>query len=162
MFKKHVWLKLCILGFTAYLGFGVACNTDERGANDGNLPSENRTSKSNLPTITIDGVPLHVEIVQDAETRQKGLMHREELPEDQGMLFVFRTEHTLSFWMRNTFIPLDIAYISEDGIIVDIQRMEPVDDSKSYVSARPALYALEVNAGWFEKHGIGVGSKVVF
>jgi len=114
------------------------------------------------PTLTIDGVKLNVEIVQDAESRQKGLMNRNELEKNEGMLFVFNSSRILSFWMRNTFIPLDIAFIAEDGRIVDIQRMAPLDDTTSYVSSAPALYALEVNAGWFSENGIKVGGQVQF
>ena len=114
------------------------------------------------PFIKIDGISLQIEIVQDAESRQLGLMYRDELAENLGMLFVFETTRVLSFWMRNTFIPLDIAFIDAAGVIVDIQRMEPLDESKQYISAVPALYALEVNAGWFEKNGVKRGSKVQF
>ncbi|NUM67369.1 DUF192 domain-containing protein [candidate division KSB1 bacterium] len=92
----------------------------------------------------------------------RGLMFREQLPEDQGMLFVFEMSRIQSFWMRNTFIPLDIAFIASDGKIVDIQHMAPLDESKSYISAAPALYVLEVNAGWFERHGVKVGAMVRF
>ena len=135
----------------------LACSGKQGGSGKPQPPR-----KSSLPRITIDGISLPVEIVQDDETRQLGLMNREELPENQGMLFVFEVSQIMSFWMRNTFIPLDIAYISETGEIVDIQRMEPLDESVNYVSAKPALYALEVNAGWFEKNGIKVGSQVKF
>ena len=121
-----------------------------------------KNNKVQLPQISIDGIPLNVEIVQEDEARQKGLMNREEMHENQGMLFVFEVSQILSFWMRNTFIPLDIAFIDENGAIVDIQRMEPLDESVQYISAKPALYALEVNAGWFAKHGIKVRSKVSF
>ncbi len=114
------------------------------------------------PSLKIDGISLEIEIVQDAESRQLGLMYREELAENLGMLFVFESTQILSFWMRNTFIPLDIAFIDAAGVIVDIQRMEPLDESKHYISAAPALYALEANAGWFEKNGIKVRSQVQF
>ncbi len=114
------------------------------------------------PSLKIDGISLEIEIVQDAESRQLGLMYREELAENLGMLFVFESTQILSFWMRNTFIPLDIAFIDAAGVIVDIQRMEPLDESKHYISAAPALYALEVNSGWFKKNGIKVRSQVQF
>ena len=114
------------------------------------------------PTLTIDGIKLNVEIVQDAESRQKGLMNRDELEKNEGMLFVFNSTRVLSFWMRNTFIPLDIAFVTETGRIVDIQHMAPLDDTTSYVSSAPALYALEVNAGWFSENGIKVGGQVEF
>jgi len=118
--------------------------------------------RSNNLSIKIEGISLEVEIVQDIESRQLGLMYREELAENLGMLFVFESTQVLSFWMRNTFIPLDIAFIDAAGVIVDIQRMEPLDESKQYISAASALYALEVNAGWFEKNGVKRGSKVQF
>ncbi len=112
--------------------------------------------------ITIRGIPLYVEVVQTDEERMRGLMFREQLPEDQGMLFVFEFSRIQSFWMRNTFIPLDIAFIDSEGKIVDIQQMEPIDESKNYISAAPALYVLETNAGWFVRHGVKVGDMVKF
>jgi len=117
---------------------------------------------SRLQRITIAGVPLFVETAQTDDQRMRGLMYRESLPRDQGMLFVFPAAQIQSFWMRNTFIPLDIAFINSDGIIVDIQHMKPVDESVLYTSSAPALYALEVNAGWFEKNGIQAGASVKF
>lgn len=140
--------------------YALGCSQSNSGAKEN---SDTEEPKNNgLTTLRIDSVPLKIEVVQSDEARAKGLMFREELPEDQGMLFVFPNEHTLSFWMRNTFIPLDIAFINANGKIVDIQRMEPLDESKSYISAAPALYALEVNAGWFERHKLKEGSQVIF
>lgn len=131
------------------------------GQNSDQLQDEKPTASA-LYTIRINDQPLQVEIAQTQEAASLGLMFRESLPEDQGMLFVFPRQQILSFWMRNTFIPLDIAFIDEAGVIVDIQRMAPLDESIHYISAAPALYALEVNAGWFEKRGIKVGAKVKF
>jgi len=90
-------------------------------------------------------------------------MYREELPEGRGMLFVFQDAQIRSFWMRNTLIPLDIAYIDEMLTIIDIQAMEP-DTEDPHPSARPAMFALEVPLGWFAKKGIrpGAQAKVVF
>ena len=77
------------------------------------------------------------------------------------MLFVFEGEQTLSFWMRDTLIPLSIAYIDAEGRIVDIQGMQPLDEAPPhYVSAEPAQYALEVNQGFFEEWGVDVGDTV--
>jgi uncharacterized membrane protein (UPF0127 family) len=117
---------------------------------------------SKLYTLYVGDVKLKVEIAQDPESLEKGLMFRRNLPENQGMLFVFPYERILSFWMRNTYIPLDIAFIDAEGRIIDIQYMEPLDESRQYVSSGPALYALEVNHGWFERHGIDLGTKVIF
>jgi len=90
------------------------------------------------------------------------LMFRQHLPPDVGMLFVFEYEGFHSFWMKNTFIPLDIAFINSEGEIVDIQQMEPLNDVKTYVPPTPIQYALEMNQGWFKKYGIQVGDKVEF
>lgn len=139
-----------------FLALSTTCGKAE---NQKAISAEERNIQ---PFIKVDGISLEIEIVQDAESRQLGLMYRDELAENLGMLFVFETTRVLSFWMRNTFIPLDIAFIDAAGLIVDIQRMEPLDESKQYISAVPALYALEVNAGWFEKNGVKQGSKVQF
>lgn len=152
--------RLFALSFLTACVCMVACSQSNGGAKDQTEAEE--LNDGRLTTIRIDGVPLKVEVVQSDEERAKGLMYREELPEDQGMLFVFPVERRLSFWMRNTFIPLDIAFINTNGRVVDIQRMEPLDESKSYISDEPALYALEVNAGWFKRHALAEGSQVIF
>lgn len=117
--------------------------------------------QGDLVPIRVAGIEVMVEIADDNEERSRGLMHRESLPEDQGMLFVYTDERTLSFWMRNTLIPLDIAYIDREGRIVDIQQMEP-QDSTTHPSAAPAMYALEMNQGWFEAHDVEVGDRIEF
>jgi uncharacterized protein len=102
---------------------------------------------------------VEVEIADDQAEQRRGLMERTELAEDAGMLFVFDREEPRSFWMRNTLIPLSIAYIASDGRIVDIQDMQPLDET-SHSSAAPAQYALEVNQGFFAERGIEVGNEV--
>jgi uncharacterized membrane protein (UPF0127 family) len=88
-------------------------------------------------------------------------MDRTTLGENRGMLFVYPEERELSFWMKNTLIPLSIAYIDSKRRVVDIQDMKPLDDEPpSYVSADPAQYALEVNRGFFKKRGVKVGDRV--
>ena len=109
--------------------------------------------------LTLKEKKIKVEVVRTDEEKAKGLMFREKLGKNEGMLFVFEREEILSFWMKNTRIPLSIAFIAKDGKIVDIQDMEPFD-LRSHVSARPAQYALEVNQGWFKKNGIEVGDEV--
>ncbi len=111
--------------------------------------------------IRVRGVEVDVEVADRPEQRQEGLMHRDSLPENRGMLFVYPDERTLTFWMRNTRIPLDIAFIDRRGRIVDVQQMEPFDEELTS-SRRPAMYALEMRLGWFEDHGIGVGDQVEF
>ena len=75
------------------------------------------------------------------------------------MLFVFSKDQVLSFWMRNTYLPLSIAYLDASGEIVDIQDMQPLDET-AHPSAKPARYALEVNQGWFKRHSVLVGQQI--
>ncbi|OHD63197.1 MAG: hypothetical protein A2176_11520 [Spirochaetes bacterium RBG_13_51_14] len=107
-------------------------------------------------------VLLHVEIADTEELRVKGLMNRRAMDPDRGMLFVFDRELNVSFWMKNTLIPLSIAYVRGDGVISEIYDMKPLDVSVRYPSARPARYAVEVNRGWFERKNIGPGCRIIF
>jgi uncharacterized membrane protein (UPF0127 family) len=122
------------------------------------------TAGPELRTVTIDAsggeeVDVRVEIADSDAERARGLMERTALAEDRGMLFVFEEERRRSFWMKNTLIPLSIAYIDAERRIVDIQDMEPLDET-SHPSAGPAQYALEVNQGFFEENGVEVGDTV--
>lgn len=103
------------------------------------------------------------EIADTPETRERGLMFRNELGEKEGMLFIFEDEAVRSFWMRNTFIPLDIAFIDRTLRILDIQQMEP-ESEELHTSSGPAMYALEVPQGTLAARGIAVGArpKIVF
>ena len=133
------------------------------------VPAENsapvmKPETTVLPTLTIinsigERVPVQVEIADTAVEWQKGLMGRTALAEDAGMLFVFDQEQPLSFWMKDTLVPLSIAFIDSQGRIVDIQDMQPLDET-SLPSAAPAQYALEVNQGFFGERGIMVGDAV--
>ena len=126
------------------------------------------SAQPELPAVTLviktsagEPVGVRAEVADERDERQTGLMGRTELAPDAGMLFVFGRERNLSFWMRNTLIPLSIAYIAADGRIVDIQDMEPLDDDPPpYTSAEPAKYALEVNQGFFAERGVEVGGTV--
>ena len=106
---------------------------------------------------------LRVEVAFDDASRQRGLMHREreDLPNDHGMLFIFPKNRFArqSFWMRNTLIPLSIAFLDDDGKILQIEHMKPKDESSTRSKYR-VLYALEVNQGWFRKAGLGVGDSL--
>ncbi len=109
--------------------------------------------------LNINGRPLYVEIAKTPEERQKGLMFRKYLENNHGMLFVFSEERILSFWMKNTYIPLTIAFIDERGIVVDIFDMEPFS-TEPVVSTLKCKYALEVNRGFFDRCGLKVGDKI--
>ncbi|MEO0081678.1 MAG: DUF192 domain-containing protein [candidate division WOR-3 bacterium] len=102
-----------------------------------------------------------VEVASSEEDRMTGLMFRRSLAPDSGMLFVFEDTAPRSFWMKNTWIPLSIAFIDENRIITDIMEMTPEDTTTRYASSRPVVWALEMNAGWFQSHGIRPGDTVL-
>ncbi|MCL2763405.1 MAG: DUF192 domain-containing protein [Treponema sp.] len=106
-----------------------------------------------------DAVEITAEIARTEEERNKGLMHRKKLPDGEGMLFVFDRDQQLSFWMKNTIIPLSIAFISSDGRITEIKDMQPLD-LNSVQSSRSVRYALEVPQGWFTRAGVKPGDKM--
>ncbi|MDR0410599.1 MAG: DUF192 domain-containing protein [Treponema sp.] len=105
-------------------------------------------------------VSLVVEVAETAEERSRGLMFRKSLTDGKGMLFVFERDQLLSFWMKNTYIPLSIAFIAGDGHILEIHDMEPLSLA-SVQSSRSCRYALEAPLGWFERMGIAVGDTVI-
>ena len=102
-----------------------------------------------------------VEVAKTPEETSHGLMGRKHLGKDEGMLFIFETEDYHGFWMKNTLIPLSIAFIDKDGRIVWITDMKPLT-LNSHVPPKPILYALEMNKGWFSSFGIKVGDFVRF
>lgn len=109
--------------------------------------------------IEVDGHRIRVEVADDGARRNQGLMNRDRLPAEQGMLFVYPDEKPRSFWMKNTRIPLSIAYIDGEGQIVSIKDMRPMS-TRGVPSDHPAMYALEVNQGWFDKKGVAAGARV--
>jgi uncharacterized membrane protein (UPF0127 family) len=111
--------------------------------------------------VTVGGVPISVEIADTRGLREQGLMNRDSLPADYGMLFVYPDERIRSFWMRNTRIPLDIAFIDRNGSIINIEQMEPQTDENT-LSDAPVMYALEMSLGWFEANGVGPGDRLQF
>lgn len=118
-------------------------------------------------TITFDDIQLkinanvyHLEYADTFERRARGLMHRASLCKDCGMLFKFSQPRMAGFWMKNTLIPLDIAFVRADGTITDIKAMQPHDLTTTN-SSQSVLYAWEMNQGWFAKNAIKVGDTVV-
>lgn len=123
---------------------------------------EMKRCRINLQNSSGQEVRLNIEIAATERDRQNGLMYRMSLPDDSGMLFVFERDKRLSFWMKNTYIPLDIAFIDSKDVIKDIYQMTPLDTSVFYTSTSEVRYALEVNQWWFSKHGITAGNKIGF
>lgn len=117
--------------------------------------------QTQLPRTTLNaGMHLmQVQLAQNFEQRQIGLMWRKEMPQNEGMLFVFEQAASQCFWMRNTLIPLSAAFVADDGSIVNIADMKPMSD-ESHCSAKPVRFVLEMNQGWFAKRNIQAGYKL--
>jgi uncharacterized protein len=114
-----------------------------------------------LPTVTltINGQKVVAEVATTVQDRATGLMNRFSLQQDHGMLFVFERSETLHFWMKNTYIPLSIAFLDATGRILNIEDMAPQTET-THPSKGPALYALEMRKGWFLERGIKAGDRV--
>ncbi len=111
-------------------------------------------------TLIINGHRLTAEVAATPNARSCGLAFRDNLPADHGMLFVVKADRTLAFWMKNTIIPLSIAYLDAEGGILEIYALDPHQPEHKVTSSVPARYALETHPGWFRTHGIEVGDKV--
>ena len=114
-----------------------------------------------LPAIRLSAGmhAIQAEVAQSPDERSIGLMFRKSMGTDDGMLFVFEQSGQQCFWMKNTLLPLSVAFIADDGTIVNIEAMKPqtLDD---HCSAKPVRFVLEMNDGWFARRGIKVGSKI--
>jgi uncharacterized protein len=140
-----------------------------------NSDNKKKTSISNsVPAFRKDGnlsihlsqkpspINIEIEIADDEAERMRGLMDRISMPEFAGMLFIFENDEPRSFWMKNTYISLDIIYINSDKEIVSIQKYTQPQTTFSVPSEKPAMYVLEVNAGFADKYGINTGDKIEF
>ena len=114
-----------------------------------------------LPAITLNaGIHnIRAEVAQTAEERATGLMFRQTMPAQDGMLFVFEQPATQCFWMKNTLLPLSVAFVADDGTIVNLDDMKP-QTLDSHCSTRPVRFVLEMNQGWFAKRGLKAGAKL--
>ena len=102
---------------------------------------------------------IDTQLAQTPQQREIGLMFRKEMPQQEGMLFIFDVPGVQCFWMRNTLLPLTAAFVADDGTIVNLADMKPMSDD-SHCSAKPVRYVLEMNKGWFAKRGIQAGAKL--
>lgn len=102
---------------------------------------------------------IEAEVAASDRDRQVGLMNRREMPPQRGMLFVFDHENTHCMWMRNTLLPLSVAFMDAKGVIINIEDMKPQTED-NHCAKVPARYALEMNAGWFAQRGIKPGMKL--
>ena len=125
------------------------------------LPPSELSASEAIPviTLTINQHKVEAEVVATPEQRATGLMNRFSMQPDHGMVFVYDRPQPLGFWMKNTYVPLSIAFIDASGKIVNIEDMKPLDESTIW-SRGPSLYALEMRQGWFTAKGIGPGDTV--
>ncbi|KAB0615999.1 DUF192 domain-containing protein [Castellaniella defragrans] len=125
------------------------------------LPCLRAAAQPPLPTVAlrVGGHPVQAEYAATPEALREGLMHRTALAADAGMLFELGEPDIHCFWMKNTLIPLSIAFIGRDGRIVDIQDMQP-RSLEPHCPAAPATQALEMNQGWFARAGVRAGDRV--
>ncbi len=150
MVRRVVLLLLLIL---LPLALAASCS-DADTPRLPDAPTAKVTIESGGKTAT-----LTVEIAATEAQREQGLMLRQQMDEDRGMLFLFPADTTIGFWMKNTYIPLDIAYISAVGTVLDVHAAKPLDET-IIKPAGPYRYTIEVNEGWFARHGLGQGATV--
>lgn len=146
---KAVLPRLCI-GLVIGLAIGTA--TVPAGAQEG---------PQRLSTIQL-GAGMHIikaEVARTPTEHQIGLMHRKSMGVNEGMLFIFERPAQQCFWMKNTLIPLAIAFVGDDGTVVNVDEMKP-QTLDTHCSAKPVRFVLEMNTGWFAKRGIKAGSKL--
>ena len=125
------------------------------------LPARADSPQTDLPRIVM-GAGIHRIDAQVAATptqRQIGLMWRKEMPQNEGMLFIFEQPSVQCFWMMNTLLPLTAAFIADDGAIVNLVDMKP-QTTDSHCSTKPVRYVLEMNQGWFGKKGLAAGARM--
>lgn len=125
------------------------------------LHAENLAQAQRLPVISLRaGMHLiKAEVAQTPQEQQTGLMWRTSMGSNEGMLFVFPQARQQCFWMKNTLIPLSIAFVADDGSIVNVDEMLPQTE-ESHCSTQPVRYVLEMNKGWFKKRGINTGYQL--
>lgn len=110
-------------------------------------------------SLTAGMYRIAAELANTPQRRETGLMHRTSMPDSNGMVFVFENNARHCMWMRNTFLPLSVAFLSDDGTVLNIEDMEPQTET-SHCAVRPARFALEMNQGWFAQRGIGAGDRI--
>ena len=146
MTKIKLSARRAVLGLLLVWGAGVA--TAQEG--QPRLPTVQLTAGINL---------IKAEVASTPEQRATGLMFRRTMGNNEGMLFVFEQPSQQCFWMQNTLLPLSVAFVDDEGRIVNLDDMKPLTQN-SHCSTGPVRYVLEMNVGWFAKRGIGAGFKL--
>ncbi len=152
--RKHALIQ----GLTAFVlaaAMAVSCSAQPSKSDDPNKP--NPTLKT--VTLSAGDVKVLAEVAATELERNRGLMFRKKLDDGKGMLFVFDTDQRVAFWMKNTSLPLSLAYIGSDGRILQILDLQPFSE-QARPSERSVRYALEVPQGWFSRVGLEVGDTI--
>ena len=165
--KRYIanWLRWRFLGGLLMGLMGVSLVLT--GCSDGSqfTPTPGQTALTSVTaTITNAGgqsVPITIELARTSKEQETGLMNRSSVPDGSGMLFVFQQAGTVGFWMKDTRLPLSIAFIDGGGKILDIQDMQAMSE-ETHAPSQPYLYALEVGQGWFARKGIKPGDSISF
>ena len=125
------------------------------------LPAAAQEPQTQLPRVKLSAGmhQIDAQVAQTIEQRMIGLMFRKEMPQHEGMLFVFEQPSQQCFWMKNTLLPLSAAFIEDDGTVVNVEEMKP-QTLDSHCSAKPVRYVLEMHKGWFAQRGIKAGTKL--
>ena len=147
-------------GFTRLLVAPIAAFTVFCAAQPATAPLTGKPQPT-LPTINLKlgGVVIRAEVANTDTTRQTGMMFRTRMGKNEGMLFVFESPGYYAMWMRNTLIPLSVAYLDAQGVIVSIHEMSAQTEN-AHQAAGPVIYALEMNANWFTQHKIAAGDRL--
>jgi uncharacterized membrane protein (UPF0127 family) len=125
------------------------------------MPAAAQEPQTNLPRVqlSVGMYQIDAQVAQTSDEHMTGLMFRKQMPQHEGMLFVFDQPSRQCFWMKNTLLPLSAAFIDDDGTLVNVEDMKP-QTLDSHCSAKPVRYVLEMNQGWFSKKGIKPGAKL--
>ncbi|MHC4943640.1 MAG: DUF192 domain-containing protein [Planctomycetota bacterium] len=134
----------------------VACS----GNGDRELVKPVMKPQGDIVQLEMGGKLVTLEVAATNATRAKGLMRRKALDENHGMIFIYKEPQIMAFYMRDTWIPLSIAFLKSDGTVINIEKMRPNTQSPSHQSRRYCRFAIEMNRGWFEQHGIKPGHKI--
>ena len=124
------------------------------------VPTTGSTAASPLVDFHIGKATLHAEIAATNEERERGLMFRRSMGDNNGMLFLMPGIAPATFWMKNTLIPLSVAFIDKDGVILEIHDMQPLDETITRSDSHEVAYALEANQHWFSLNGIKPGDRI--
>jgi uncharacterized membrane protein (UPF0127 family) len=158
------WLWFPLLVGTVAIVMACGSSTSSTVSTSSSRPGCFHFPDSAQPVVGFPSAPglnapaLPVEIANTVSERETGLMNRASLDQNCGMLFVFPSDTSAAFWMKDTLIPLSIAFVKADGTIVHIEDMQPQTETNHY-STEPYRYAIEANVGWFAAQGISAGDK---